>query len=350
MWSRIVVVTCALAIAAEITGDNLRPDSRAWAQSPTSTLPVLSSNSQYALLLHEHWLKLEVVGGKLSLMNCRCGQSRTAAVGTEQDAARQSLAIQVLPDLVVVHYESQANGELLTIDADRDRTLIIEQRLVGADQPLLLYKQLGCGRVTLEVGNSTKQVYTARSFWHLMLTHEEVVDQHLLPLLEELRPQWRLAEQLGMVRRHLVDLAGSEELASREQWLQWVKDLASNDFPTRQSADRKLRAAGQAVISVLERIPISDLDAEQRRRVRSIVSDLRDLSHDTPQRVASWLVDDSSAWLSLLDSDETTERRRASDQLTLLWGELVTFDPLAPPKVRQQQISELRARHAATGR
>ncbi|ADB16872.1 hypothetical protein Psta_2201 [Pirellula staleyi DSM 6068] len=357
MWSRIVVAFSGLAIAAEILGaadilgGGLGVLRQAEAQSPAASMPVLASDSRYALLLHDHWLRMEVIGGQLTLINGRCGNSRTAAVGTEHDAVRQNLAIQLHPNLVVVHFESHADGDIVSVDSDREKRLVIERREAGADEPLLLYRQETSGKVELVVRESgEKQVYTAPSFWHLLLSHEEVATEQLIPLLEAMRPHWQLAEQVRKLRRHMVSMAGSSELAAREQWLLWVKDLASNDFPTRQLADRKLRSAGQAVISVLSRIPSGELDAEQRRRIRTIISDLRDQAHDTPERVASWMIDDPTAWISLLDSDQTLERRHASEQLTLLLGEVVSFDPLAPRNVRDQQIVELRLRHLHAGR
>jgi hypothetical protein len=64
---------------------------------------------------------------------------------------------------------------------------------------------------------------------------------------------------------------------------------------------------------------------------------------DTPARVAAWLTDDKSVWLSLLERQSEATRSIAAGQLGAILGQSLAFDPVADGAARQQQVRRLRA-------
>jgi hypothetical protein len=88
------------------------------------------------------------------------------------------------------------------------------------------------------------------------------------------------------------------------------------------------------------------LDVEQRRRIRSILSDTPDGSSDTPLRTAEWLAADKRVWLALLARGELDQRIAAAEHLSQLCRRPLPFDPQGTAEVRRAQLAELAARLA----
>ena len=180
--------------------------------------------------------------------------------------------------------------------------------------------------------------YTGASLWHLWLAEPEVCRQHLLPLLEALRPDWRLKERVAQIEEELLKAAAAGQLPDRQGWTALVAQLSDDRFSKREAADRELRALGPIVVPFLERLDLARLEPEQQLRVRRILTGMRrDMEEDPPQQVAAWLTADAGVWLAMLDRPQESTRRAAKTQLARLLGTIVQFDPAAPPEVRRRQ-------------
>ena len=123
-----------------------------------------------------------------------------------------------------------------------------------------------------------------------------------------------------------------------------MRQLASERFAERETAERELRAAGQVIVPYLQSLPSDQLDAEQTTRIRAIVGSLSVEYEDRVDRVVAWLAGDETVWLTLLDRDDLEQRRFAAAQLAALLGQEIEFDPEAAADARREQIERLRRR------
>ena len=114
-------------------------------------------------------------------------------------------------------------------------------------------------------------------------------------------------------------------------------------MPGGDRADRNLRDVGPAMLGYLNRLNMSQLDAEQKSRLRRIIRDLStQTGEDTPEHVASMLIEDPLVWLALLSRPEESTRQAAVQQLTVLLNMPITVDPKAEPDSQAKARDELR--------
>ena len=165
------------------------------------------------------------------------------------------------------------------------------------------FDQPATGPVTLKIGAKEVREYRAGSLWHLMLTEPAECRRSLLPLLSLLQPNRDLAKTGEDVRAELLRMAESGTSSDQKQWARWVQELGDDQFAEREAADRQLRETGRIVVSYLQQLDTSRLDAEQRFRVRRIVKALTTANGgDSPEQVASWLFADPAVWLAMLQA------------------------------------------------
>ena len=331
MWSRIASFSAFALVAIQPL----------FALGQSSSEPA----SGLSLLGRTNWVRLEVVGGRIAVLTHRCGQSRSAS-SDSSDPTQQRLNVQLRGSMLVMRYESEDQFGRREMVVDDDGTLRITALRYEADpREVTLHQPLhGKLTVSIESGGSLSRT-SAPSLWHLMLAEPQLCEQHVAPLLESLRPDWRIAEQGEAIRQSLLTAAGSDVLAERAQWRKWVADLSHTNFQKRQAADRALRAVGQPVTAWLSRLDGDELDAEQRQRVRRICDELADPSADSPERVVSWLIDDKSVWLSLIATGDLDERIAASEHLSKICRRTIPFDPHADHDQRRTQMRALMARY-----
>jgi hypothetical protein len=332
MWTRIVSLSAACTVtlygAALLASEpevKATPPGTLWSQTP--------------------WLRLEIVGGRVTVTSTRCGTHRLAAEPSGSDV-RESLAVQVEAGTLTAQYEQlRPAGELtLAVDA-RERLCIVRRHSTDGATVEVRYEQPATGEVTLLVGGQQPQRFAAASLWHLLLVEHEITSEHLLPVLAEMRPNWQIVDQLADAERALIERAGQEVLPERRQWRTWVDQLASDSFVERQAADRALRTGGQSVLGFLRQLEASELDPEQERRIAGIVAAAAK-EPDSPSRVAEWLLADKRVWLGLISGGEVDQRIAAAEHLSRLCGRALSFDPQASADLRRVQLAELRAKLA----
>jgi hypothetical protein len=339
-WSQL---NSGLAVFLALAGFLALAPTASTQEPPGATAANTPPKDERNLLQRTGWIRLDVVGGRIAVLGHRCGQSRVLQTGEPTETPREQLSVQLGAEALVVHYEDvKADGQVLVDLNDQQRLTI--SRSAASPTLELTFVQPFNGPIALSVGRDPVQTFTASSLWHLALKHPELCEESLFPLLETLRPHWRLKDQAAALREALVNKSGTDVTAERTQWRKWVSQLDSDDFAERQNADRQLRGSGQAIAAWLQRLDRKQLSAEQAGRVNDICQGLSSLSTDTPQRVALWMVDDRCVWLSLLKDSEVSIRLAAANHLTLLCGKPVAFDPFASDSDRQQQLATLQQR------
>jgi hypothetical protein len=291
------------------------------------------------------WVQFEVVLGRITALNPRYGGSRRNTSDDDATGVSQSMSISVHAGVPSIHYELLDPQRQLTVDlSDGNQLTIVVTPRDGSSAERLDFVQDAKGRVALSVESDGQQLkYSGSSLWHLLLAAPDPCRRHLLPILKFLRPNWHLAKQAENVERALFRAARSGQVSARERFRQLVAQLGDEDFQRRQAADRELRAFGQTVLTFLGDLDKRGLDAEQRLRIRRIRAALAVQEGDTSLRVAAWLIDDKSIWLTLMDHEDPSHRELAAKQLERLWGRVIDFDALAEPSERRAQIDRLRA-------
>ncbi|HEX5102533.1 MAG TPA: hypothetical protein VFV87_01900 [Pirellulaceae bacterium] len=329
MWTRIVQISPALA-ALLYSGVLMAQDS-------------VSTGS--GNLLHQvKWLRLEVIGGRIVAHSDRCSQNRYSVESSASGHSRQTLNLETQAATLVVRYENIDAQTRLLLELNERGQLSIERTGGPDSQPDVSYFQAPCGKVKLTVGGTKPRTIIAENLWQLLLAERDLCRERFLPLLDALRPNWQLEEQLDDVEATLMKQAGANVLAQRRQWQIWVDQLATGDYSQRQAADRALRQVGQPVLAFLLGLDATSLDGEQRRRVRTMLRDLPDGSADSPLRVADWLAADKRVWLALMARGEVDQRIAAAEHLSKLCRRPLVFDPQATAEARQAQLAELSAK------
>jgi hypothetical protein len=332
MWTRIVSLAALAAL--------MLPSEVAFAQQPGSSR--CSHPPTGSLWSQVDWLRLSISGGRIALTSTRCGQTRLTVEPTDASACRQALTVDAQAGALLATYEAADDQTAITLSLDERKLLTIVRRPLAGDGPELRYLQPSSGPVRLSIGSDDSRTWSSASLWHLLLA-EPAAREHLLPVLEQIRPSWRLSEQLTAVEAALVIAAGTDTSAQRRQWQAWIDQLADPSFPRRCEADQALRVAGQGAVAYLRQLDPAVLDLEQRRRIRAILAATADSGPDSPERVAGWLANDKRVWLALLGRGDERGRQAAARHLSLLCGKPVAIDPAASDDQRAQQLIELNA-------
>jgi hypothetical protein len=251
-------------------------------------------------------------------------RSRTVA-----DTSKTENKKELVLDLAI---EFSSEGRFILRYTDKDEPQSHVELLQTPGQPI---------RLSLPPADKPR-VLQAPTVWHLLIIHVDDCRKSLLPRLEAMRPEWRIAATVSAVEDELVKLAGSAQKLDRQQWAAWVEQLGDPLCARRERADRNLRAAGPAVLGFLGQLKMDRLDAEQQSRIRRIVHVLStQQGEDTPETVASMLVGDPNVWLALLSRDDEATRRAAAQQLELILGAPVMIDPKADPAGQAKAREEI---------
>ena len=298
------------------------------------------------LLVRMPWARLEIVLGRLRLTRCRLGQeSQISANLPEQGIAETLVFSAKTTESARLRYEYSDPRQQLRVEIDQTAQVAVHRLPRGESElaPVRLEQPLR-GPLTLVLGDGQNaREFTADGLWQLMLAEPDICRQHLNPILQSLRSDWMLEEQSQQVEQALLALARSQHTPDRAKLAALVEQLSDPDFSRRQGADRQLREMGQLAVSFLNRLDERTLNAEQRSRIRQIKQAFHIDDGDTPDRVAAWLSEDKSVWLSLLERKSEATRTTAAKQLGELLGQTLAFDPAANETNRQQQIRRLRA-------
>jgi hypothetical protein len=234
----------------------------------------------------------------------------------------------------VVDITSEGRFQLRCLDKDHPQKSFDLLQVPG--QPLSL------SLPAAETGKT--RVLRAPTLWHLLIIYTADCHDEVVPTLESIRSGWRLGQTVQAIEDELVKMAAVARKSDRKQWETWVSELGDPRWGPRNRADQNLREVGPAVLGYLHRLNISQLDAEQRARIRRIIHDLAmQTGEDAPPRVASMLIEDPLIWLALLSRPEAPTREAAVQQLVVLLNKPVGIDPKAPPDSQAKAREELQS-------
>ena len=296
-----------------------------------------------SLAARQRRVKFAVVMGHLTAIDSLVGRSAAATNINAKTGTRESFTVNSVTAQPSVQYEQSTEhfSRFYTFGGMGEVTIRQQPKGSAKVVPVEL-TQSSHGRLTLSVGQDGVLLNcTAQSLWHLLLCEPDVCREHLIPLLQVLRPEWRLAEISDNIQHQLVQTAASGRFPDSDHWAQLVVRLGSSDFDERRTAERNLLKCGQPVLAYLSDLDRSRLDAEQRMRVERLQRALAVSSDDTPQRVATWLIGDESIWLGMQDHPYVSYRQTAAHQLSRLLGKPVSFAADDDQQSRRTQIELL---------
>jgi len=301
--------------------------------------PLLNQAAQH------RWIQFSIASGRVTLDGTRVGNIQSS--NSDSNGRREQLSVRNDNGEPAMTYERTSADESLLFDLTSGDRVRIHRTPKGAGSAVPMeFVQLPNEKLVLTLGPADhQQAYRAASLWHLLIAQPQPCKQHLVPVLEMLRPDWKLAETAAKVEQRLLQGVGGAVAAERSRWAAWVAQLGDDRFAKREAADRALRAADPSVLSYLRQIEFGRLDAEQQFRVRRIIDALSgQSSDDSPEQVAAALSGDPLVWLALLGRPEPSTRQAAARQLATLLGEPIGVDPAADPATQQTQREQLRAR------
>ena len=294
------------------------------------------------------WVQFGIFGGRLVGSSAHYGTNVSSTTSNPLTGGREKLTVDITSGLPGIRYEMTNAREELAIElAEGDQLSIRRTRKSNSPVVSLAFQQVTGQNLSLTLGEgSTQRILRGESIWHLLIAHPTDCRKHLLPVLELLRPNWRLATTATALEEALLRRAGSHTRIDRQAWAALVAQLNSDRFASREAADHKLRAAGYSVLAYLQNLDRKSLDAEQRDRIREIIDSLSDQQEDSVERTVISLASDPQIWLSLLDREPDAKRRQAAGQLAALLDGAIEFDAAADEATRQLQIAAIRARLA----
>lgn len=289
------------------------------------------------------YFSLDVVSGRIVAASPQ--RDRKLESQSNGKDRRERLSITLSGEATSISYELAVGDVQVGYEVIDGAEVTVSRRGKGADDDSFFeFHQPRSGPVSLRVGAGDKEkVYEADNLWLLLATEPELCREQLTPLLQLLKPDWRLDQIAREAERSLYDSAKILQNADLAEWRRLVDDLGDPKYSKRQTADRRLRAFGRGAALFLMSIDWRRLDAEQQSRIQAIFHDLSGGDRaDTPDRVALFLVRDPHVWLRLLASGETAERRLAHERLEHLLSIRIAFDPEGDQTLRETQLAALR--------
>jgi hypothetical protein len=295
-------------------------------------------------------VRVQLSLGRLHVTNLRLGANRNVCTERSHGDRVERLSITAATALPTVHYEMTDSRNRLSCDISHEQATIVH-RAGDADGKLLLaLRQQNHGPVVVNTPSAdtgASSECSADSIWHLLLILPRSDRDRIVDALTIIAPSWRLAELLREIETDFERQVERQPIPDRVAIERLVERLSRREYRERQAADRELRELGPAAIPYLRAVEASDLDKEQRARIRVMREALNQPVSDGAERVVSWLSTDHGFWLDSLDSIDPARRELANRQLVRL-GRLsapVMID--ADPVVRQAQIGKLKRRWGA---
>jgi hypothetical protein len=291
--------------------------------------------------------QLRVMSGRIVATSRASQQNLTS--NHKDGAMREQLAIDLAGGMPNVTYERSTRDEKISFEVVSGNKVTIEvMPRSTVDRPTLRFVQPAEGSLslTVDVGDHV-ETYHAPTLWHLLVIESEVCHEHLIPLLEIMRPSWQLERRARQVEEALCQVDSNQVRLYHAAWQQSVAALTNDHYAQRERAEQQLLGSGPVVLPYLRSLERSDLDAEQRFRVRRVMRSLTsEGDEDTPERVTLWLTGDPRIWYALMSRSDLTVRRTALARLSRLLEAAVDFAPEASLAERNRQLATLRERFA----
>jgi len=291
------------------------------------------------------FLRFRIVDGRATLV-CR-NAANFQSQNSRGPGQKETISVNNTNGRPTLKYERTTPNEKFTLDvAAGDKVAIGRVPRGKSSFTAVEFQESPNEEITLTLGTGDhRQVFRAADLWRLAIAQPKECREHLFPLLDLLRPDWKIATMVARVETSLLARAGEDVTADRARWAALVEQLGNDQFTKREAADRALRAGAASALSYLRQLDFDRLDAEQQFRVRRIICALAGKSEDdSTDEVAASLARDSTVWLALLGRPELAVRQTAARQLAALLGEPIGVDPAAEPDTQKAKRERLRTR------
>ncbi len=309
----------------------------------TAALHAQSTGGNSNLLSRSDWVRIDIVGGRITAHHALHACEKTATVQQADGACIESLSVHVCDGQPNVKYECHDQQHNLTVQITEGTNVVIRRRANDGSANDFEFEQQSDGQNTLTVfGMQTTEKIASKSFWHLMLAERTLCAQHLIPVLERLRTDWRLLAYRDEIQAELLGMGQSPQVPSRRDIDTLLRQLGNRRYQVRRAADRQIREMGQYSFYHLSQLNPSTLTADQQLHVAEILGFLSPQVADTPRQVAARMTGDAPLLAALLNDSEPANRQIAHAHLTRLYETPMAFDPQGDEKTRQVQIVELK--------
>ncbi len=328
------VTSCWVALFLSL--NSLTIESLVAAEIPTRTVPNathLSQNTMFGSRLIDGQIRVssQNFGGSTTSSSDSGGRKETSSIVFNNGGCQIDYSLTT--ETETVHLEFNSNG---------DRAAATVTPKANGPQITFLQEKGAC-TLAAKIGD---QAWDLRgdSLWHLFLAEPELCRKQLAPLLETLRPKWKMSDMAADLESNLFKLAKGYVPEDVDKLRPLIADLGLPTYAQRRAADRKLRDAGRTALPFLQSLDLTKMDAEQRSRIEAILTlYLNHSTDDSPEQMAAQLLGDRRIWLALLNRNELEKREQASLHLSRLLNHPLDFEPAADAKTRAEQLARMQA-------
>ena len=160
-------------------------------------------------------VKFEVVGGRITAWSDNLGGRMTFSsrgLGREE-----SMTIDFANGVPEIDYVAANRSTRVRIHSEAGDALRIDRKPVGETAIAAMeFNQPNTGDLELTVGTgSTRTSVRGATLWHLLLAKPDLCREHLVPLLENLRPGWGLSRMAEQVEDSLCKVAQTDRVPDR---------------------------------------------------------------------------------------------------------------------------------------
>jgi hypothetical protein len=307
---------------------------------PPADVPQLRQYTQ----CNPPFLRFRIVEGRLTLASRNLVNFRIPP--TNSMGRKEILRVRSENGRATLQYERTTPNEQFTVNVAGSSSKVSISRVPRGNSTFAAveFRQSPEEKTTLTLGDAAhRRVLRAANFWELAISQPKLCRENLFPLIELLRPDWKIATMAAGVETCLLARARDDATADRARWAALVAQLGDDQFTKREAADRALRAGAASALNYLRELDFSGLDAEQQFRVRRIIHKLAGHSEDdSADAAATSLLRNSAVWLALLGRPEESTRQTAARQLTALLGKPIDVDPRAEPSTQEAKRERLR--------
>jgi hypothetical protein len=310
------------------------------AAQPPEDIPLLRQYTQS----NPPFLRFRIVEGRLTLA-CR----NLASFQTPRSfglGRRESISVGSESGHPTLKYERTTPNEQLVVNVAVSSGKVTISRLPRGKSAFagVEFQQSNEEKTMLAVGaGDRRQTLQAANFWQLAIIERKQCQENLFPVLDLLRPDWKVATMVVRVEACLLARARDDATVDRARWAALVAQLGDDQFTKREAADRALRGGAASALNYLRELDLDRLDAEQQFRINRIIRKLAGRSEDdSADAVAAFLVRNAEIWLALLGRPEIATRQTAARQLTGLLGKPIDIDPTAEPSTQEAKRERLR--------
>ena len=180
--------------------------------------------------------QLRVVSGRIAATS-RASQQNLTSNHTDGQR-RERLAIDLAGGWPNVTYERATSDEKLSFEIVKGSQVMIQVvPRSPVDHPTITFVQPTNGSLTLTVEFAGRvTTYHAPTVWHLLVIDAEACHEHLVPLLQIMRPSWPLERHARQAEELLCVTDSRRVLLDRAAWQQSLDALANDRYAQRASA------------------------------------------------------------------------------------------------------------------